>query len=295
MAGLTVYKDNGQMLFDTTKISYGLVKSGYMTFQQSWSRRGLRSAQLDPGEGTNWTPVQNVAQDKGDNLFGFTLTNARNPIVFLVGSGTLNGSQRIGDTITFLYSNATSATRYYCFDLMADNFVGTPFLKIYNQSGALTFNSLQPPLNIIGQYTAPPPDPRTQGGRIYLTYLGGRTQRRQLRVPPNYPMPQADCIYDVPLSPGVEYAAFLPWSRGGGIMDFSSGDSGDAAAYGVVEGAYGRTGGISFMFGASAGTTDSRAMAGGGVPAGISYSNIATDRYPTALIIQTAGLPLPFN
>ncbi|WP_236188116.1 hypothetical protein [Pseudomonas paraglycinae] len=295
MAGLTVYKDNGQMLFDTTKISYGLVKSGYMTFQQSWSRRQLRSAQLNPTEGANWSPVQNVAQDKGDNLFGFTLSNARNPIVFLVGSGTLNGSQRAGNNITFLYSNSTAETRYYCFDLMADNIAGTTFLKIYNDDRTLTFNSLQPPLNVVGQYTAPPPDPRTQAGRYFLLYQGGRTQRRQLRMAPDYRVPQADCIFDVPLASGVEYAAFLPWSRGSSIMDFNSGYQGDAAAYAVLEGAYGRTGGISFMFGASAGTTDSRAMAGGGVPAGISYGSVAIDRFPTALIIQTAALPLPYG
>jgi hypothetical protein len=78
-------------------------------------------------------------------------------------------------------------------------------------------------------------------------------------------------------------------------MDFNSGYQGDAAAYAVLEGAYGRTGGISFMFGASAGTTDSRAMAGGGVPAGISYGSVAIDRFPTALIIQTAALPLPYG
>ena len=78
-------------------------------------------------------------------------------------------------------------------------------------------------------------------------------------------------------------------------MDFSSGYDGDSAAYAVLEGAYGRTGGISFMFGASAGSTISRAMAGGGVPAGISYGSLPTDRYPTALIIQTAALPIPFG
>ncbi|CAI3807009.1 hypothetical protein GLGCALEP_04269 [Pseudomonas sp. MM221] len=32
-AGLKVYKENGQLLFDTEKITYGLLKSGYLSFQ----------------------------------------------------------------------------------------------------------------------------------------------------------------------------------------------------------------------------------------------------------------------
>jgi len=295
MAYLTATKENGQLLFDTTKISYGLVKSGYMTFQQSWSRRILRSAQLDPTQGGNWTPVNEVAQDVGDNLFGFTLANARNPIVFLVGSGTLNGSQRFGNTITFFYSNATSSTKYYCFDLMSDIFPGSPYIKTYTPAGVITFNSLQPPLNVVAQITAPPPDPTTIGGRMIAPYAGGSIQRRQLTVPPDYRYAQADYIYDVPLLAGVEYAAFLPWSRGAGIWDFSAGYQGYSAAYAVLEGAYGRVGGMSFMLGASAGTTLSNATAGGGVPAGASYTGLPTDRYPTALIILTSNLPMPFN
>lgn len=295
MARFAAYKENGQMLFDTTKISYGLVKSGFMTFQQSWARRALRSAQLDPSNGANWTPVRVIDRDVGDNLFGFTLVNARNPIVFLVGSGTLNGSQRSGNTITFFYSNATEATRYYCFDLMADNIAGSPYLKTYTPDGVLTFNSLQPPLSVVTQITAPPPDTASFGGRIYSPYAGGRLERRQLTVPPNYRYPQADVIFDLALSSGVEYAAFLPWSRSAGIWDFNAGYPGKSAAYAVVEGAYGRSGGISFMFGASAGSTYSDATAGPGVPAGVSFSGLATDRYPTALVIQTSNLPLPYN
>ncbi|MGE8098133.1 hypothetical protein [Pseudomonas fluorescens] len=296
MANLQAYKENGQILFDTDLICYGLVKSGYMTYQQMWSRRGLRSAQLDPTDGANWTPVRVVtAPLRGDTLHGFTIYNARSPVVFIVGSGCVNGSERSGDAVTFFYSNASTSTKFYCFDLMSDSFPGGPFLKTYAQNGMITFNSLQPPLNVIAASTPPPPDPRSQGGRKYLTYLGGRTERRQLTLPPDYPYAQADCIFDVALSAGVEYAAYLPWSRGAGLWDFNSGYEGASAAYAVLEGAYGRVGGISFMFGASAGTTESRPYAGGGVPAGISYDSIPTDRYPTALIITTANLPFPFN
>ncbi|MFJ7792341.1 hypothetical protein [Pseudomonas sp. NPDC096950] len=303
MSNIEVFKDNGQILFDTSLICYGLIKSGNMSLQQYWSRRHLRSAQLDPNDGANWTAVVVVAGNgtpaqgsRSDQLWGFTVNNALSPICFITGSGTLIGTSISGGAFTFLYSNASTDTKFYCFDLMSDNLAGTTFIKIYDTTSKITFNSLQPPLNVVGAYQSPaPPAAGAPDGNKYLTYNGGRVQKRQYMggAPGGSLASQMDCIVDVSLSSGVEYAAFLPWSRAATITETQESTTGGTIQYSVVEGAYGRVGGISFMFGASAGTNEA-------VPSGVNYApatykNIPTDRYPTALYIQTANLPFPFN
>ena len=255
----------------------------------------LKSAQLDPTNGNNWDRSQIRSDTRfGDGLWGFTVTDARSPIVFLHGSGCLSGTIKNGTSLTFLYSNATTDTRFYCFDLMSNSAQGSPYLKTYRESdGVLTFNSLQPPLNIIHSISPPPPEP-PYGGYIPSTYLGGRTQSRQnmTGAPTNLSM-QTDCIYDVDLGSGVTYATYLPWSRSAGIYDIRSRDF---RSYGVHEGAYGRVGGISFIFGASAGTTEFIPRVGlPGDPYYTSYASVPTDRYPIALSIDATNLPFPFN
>lgn len=297
MPQLVVKKADGSLLFDTNNITYGLVKSGYMTYQQAWTRRLLKSAQLDPSDGANWTAstVQS-SLNFADGLWGFTVTNAKSPIVFITGSGTLNGSSVSGGSITYFYSNASASTKFYCFDLMSDNVAGGPYLKTYNSSGVLTFNSLQPPLNVAGSCQAPVPGSLDNNGRYTTCYAGGANRVRQAQDTSTgiYKVGQVDSYIDIPLAAGVEYAVYLPWSRGGGIGDFLSGGTSFFKVYSVLEGAYGRVGGISFMMGASAATTESTPNNfGWSLP--VSFFNIATDRYPVALYITTANLPFPFG
>ena len=288
MPQLIVNKSDGSLLFDTSKITYGLVKSGYLAYSSSWTRRLLKSAQLDPGEGTNWTNSASVNDpSKYDQMYSFTVSNARSPIVFIVGSGVLNGSTTSGTDITFHYSNASTSTKFYCFDLMYDGFAGSPYLKTYNTSGVLTFNSLQPPLNIAGTYIPPAPTAPSGAWSVQSPYTGGYAQSRQASVA-DYTSVKMDYIYDVALGAGVEYAVYLPWSRGGACNDSQTAAP---CMYGVGEGAYGRVGGISFMFGAFGGTT----VVSGTAPRPTGWYNIPSDRYPTALIITTANLPFPFN
>ena len=294
MPSLIVRKQDGSLLFNTDYITYGLVKSGYLALAETWSRRYLRSANLDPNDGSNWSASTVAADGAGDRVWSFTLANAQSPIVFLTGSGTLNGTARSGNTMTFYYSNASTSTRFYCFDLMSDNIAGSPpYLKMRRQDGTLTFNSLQVPLNIVGAYTPPGPSALNTFGRYYYAYDGGYNRKRQYA---SGPAPsQMDCGYDINLDPNTEYAACLPWSRSATVMETnpSDGYTGPATQYNTVEGAFGRVGGISFLFGASAGTP--QALPGGfnGIPA--SYSSIATDRIPQALVIKTANLPMPYR
>lgn len=292
MAQLRAYKDNGQILFDTNLICYGLVKSGYMAYQQSWTRRLLLSSQLDPNNGANYSAVNaSTNYDAGDNLWGFTVYNFTSPITFITGSGCLVGTQISGNGITFLYTNASTSTKFYCFDLMANNIGGSPHLKTYDSSGRITFNSLQPPLNVIGAVQAPGPPAVDGYGRYPVTYNGGYTSRRRS----SYNWAGVDSIIDIGLS-SYEYAAFLPWSRTATCFDTApnSPSSGPITVYGSSEGAYGRWGGISFIMGATAGT--SQITPGGSqytVPA--SWSGLPTDRYPTALLIIGTSYPFPYN
>lgn len=297
MAYLIVKKDNGEQLFDTNLICYGLVKSGYMTYQQTWTRRQLRSVQLDPNDGANWTPV-NVLVDpskKTDSLHGFTVENAVSPVVFIVGPGAANGAKVTGTSITFYFACASTSTKFYCFDLMSDNIPGGPFLKIWKDTGQLTFNSLQPPLNVVNAINAPPLGPRGGPNRPEdwrdPAYAGG------YNVSLNAGNSQGDFSrilsrVDLPLSAGKEYAAYLPWSRSCGINDPSPNLGYEAySQHGGVEGAFGRVGGISFMFCSAAGTTEQFNPVYGSP----SFFGIPTDRAPTALVIETANLPFPYN
>lgn len=287
MSQLIVTKSDGTLLFDTSKITYGLVKSGYLAYSSSWTRRILKSAQLDPTDGNNWTVSTSVNdQTRYDQMWSFTVTNAKSPIVFIVGSGCLNGSTTSGTSITYHYSNASTSTKFYCFDLMADNMTGSPYLKTFNTSGVLTFNSLQPALNIAG--TSIPPGPTAPSGSygVQNAYDGGYFFSRFVNSDPQ--SDKQDCRFDVALTAGVEYAAHLPWSRGATTVD-SQGST--PMMYAVIEGVFGRTGGITFLFGASAGTTVSTGVA----PRPSGWYNVPSSPRPQALIITTANLPFPFN
>jgi hypothetical protein len=292
MSNLTAYKDTGEILFDTNLISYGLVKSGYMAFLQSWTRKVLRSAQLDPNDGANWTTTTATGDaGTGDQIYGFTVYNTISPIVFITGSGCLVGSAVSGNTITFYYTNADTNTRYYCFDLMADNFGGSTFLKTYDTAGRLTFNSLQPPLNVLAAVQAPGPSGLDANGHYVCCYNGGENVRRAYGQ--GAMGAKLDSRINIGLG-GEEYAAYLPWSRSVGISDMMGGNAFTHTMYSGSEGVYGYNGGITFMFGATGGTTQSYpSTVGWSLPC--SFFNLPTDRYPVALVIRTSDLIFPYN
>lgn len=298
MSSLVAYKETGELLFDTNLICYGLVKSGYMAYIQSWTRRELRSSGLDPNDGNNWTPI-GIYGDPSftDTLHGFTVWNWISPVAFITGPGCLNGTTINADgSMTFLYSNAGTGTKFFCFDLMADNMPYSASLKTYNTSQRITFNSLQPPMNVVAAVQAPGPGAVDQFGRYTVLYSGGYTQKEpELGAASPYRRKRATSRVNIPLTAGVEYAAYLPWSRSVTFNDMYTFNGFDSPAqYGGQEGAYGYYGGISFMFGASAGTTNA-ALFTAGYSAPISFSNLPTDRYPIALVVNTAGLIFPYN
>lgn len=286
MSGLIVKLSDSSLLYDTRSISYGLVKSGYLTYVENWRQLRLRGINVNPNIGSSWVD-QGVP---GADQYGFTLENPKSPIVFIVGKGVATGVKKSGDAGTYLFAEADANTKFYCFDLMKDDGITGPGLRTRSPGGVLTFKSSQVPLNIIAAITAPPPGTPSRLGRPMTTYEGGRNER--IRYQTRYSCASVHSVVDIPLGSGTEYAVFLPWNRSCGIIDTYAYNTLGGDIYGVAEGAYGRVGGISFFF-ATPGKTTSDQWFGQDVD--ISYHLLPTDRYPTALVIKTAGLPFPFN
>lgn len=286
-AKLVVKKESGELLFDTSKICYGLVKSGTFTYMERWQRKYLRGFDLDPNKGSSWEDSFRA----GDDMYGFSLSQAVSPIVFIVGRGCFNGSALVGSDMYFYYSGANASTKFYCFDLMRNDIPGGPYLKTFNEAGEITFNSLQVPLNVIASMGAPAPTGTDRYGRRY-GYAGGRWElvRRQTANVDS----QAHHLIDIPLSAGVEYAACLPWSRAANAFLGNALTGVDGIVYGMSEGAFGRSGGISFMF-APAGVTTQAGTPSNQYSLPGSFEGFPVDRSPTALVINTANYPFPYR
>ncbi|MEE4668278.1 hypothetical protein V2L05_03485 [Pseudomonas alliivorans] len=288
MPSLVVNKETGELLFDTSRICYGLVKSSYLAAGEVWQRKVLRSITNDPDQGGSYIDSTRT----GDQMFTVTVNNPQSPIVFLVGKGCLQGTSISGSTMTFHFSAASTETRAYVFDLMADNIPGSPYLKTFTELSVCTFNSLQPPLNVVGAVQAPAPAAADAYGRYVQPYAGGSWQF--IRAQTASVDFQAHFVRDVALNSGVEYAACMPWTRGAaGYMDNAM-TGVNAKVIGFSEGAYGRSGGISFIF-APAGATSSIDLSGNQYSIPGSLANLPLDRYPQALVVPTANLPFPYS
>ena len=290
-AKLVVKKADGTLLYDTGNISYGLVKSGYLSYNSNWRRWSLRAINLDPNFASSWRE----SGVPGDDQYGFTIDSPQSPIVFLVGRGTATGVTIFGSTKTYLYAGASTATKYYCFDFMRNDSLPAPWLKTRSEdSGQITFNSNQNPMNVVASIRAPDPGPLDRFGRPVFTYMGGRNERIAFFSRAGSAI--AHSLVDVNLDAGTEYAAFLPWNRSCGIIDASPSSDGGGApmVYGMTEGAFGRIGGISFFF-APPGRTTEDYWPTSNTGTGYSYINLPINRFPSALVIKTAGLPFPFN
>lgn len=289
MSGLVVKLDDSSLLYDTKNISYGLIKSGYLSYVENWRRLRLRGVNVDPNIGSSWAE-QGVP---GDDQFGFSVENPLSPVVFLVGPGVATGVKVNGNSKSYLFAGASASTKYYCFDLMRDDSLLGPKLKTRQEhSGVISFNSNQIPLNIVRSIAAPPPGPLDKYGRPGFAYAGGRNQRISHQTTSG--AAKVHSLVDIAIDSGVEYAAFLPWNRSCGIIDAQAYSGGGTDIYGVAEGAFGIVGGISFIF-APPGRTTQDAWPSQSSTGTFSFHLLPTDRFPSALVIKTAGLPFPFN
>lgn len=289
--GLQVLKEDGNPLFSTDMISYGLLKSGYCSEQTRWPRLYLRSAQLDPSKRKNWAEFTDWS--RMDRIYGFTVQDAIAPIVFINGSGVQCGSSLSGNTTTFYFIGANSSTKYYYFDTMRDT-TGAEGLKCWTESGVLTFNSAQPPLNVVTSLQAPPP-PTPYAGRYYALPYEGGTRSFENFTPADAGAPTyLVCKKFMSIGPG-EFAASITFSRniGSGRMDFAGVPAGTPSYVFLqsnADGAFGTTGGIYFMTCDAPRTTQLLSST-----YAQSFFDIPQDRYPNALVIRSDILPFPFN
>lgn len=305
MAGLVVRKEDGSLLFDTSKIAYGLIKSGYMTYQGNWNRWVCTSqaCRKNPSWGGNWTETGNYS----DSAHGFSVTGAINPIVFIVGGGVLTGTTISGNTRTFLYADASPQSKFYCFDLMRDGGTGAA-LRTFKDDGVLTFNSRQPPLDVDYTLTAPARGTAINPGGVpnptwfRSAYAGGTNVRfnsYSIRGSTYYSSVRSTVT--LPVSGAGECAAYLPWSRGltAALSETTQVYEGNPTlGIGLTEGCYGGSSSVTFTF--TVGRTTSGSLDPFVTPValgvnGVIFRDIPIDRFPTALVIRTAGLPFPFE
>lgn len=287
MPRIIVRKESNELLFDTDKITYGLVKSGNMELNRNDGYYTIRGINVDPNEKSSYNYNANKFP-----VHGFTVNNCFSPIVFIVGRGCLIGSARSGNSVTFYYASATTDTKYYCFDLMRDTSGSGPYIKTFLDTGLCTFNSLMPPLNVAASVQAPGPGPLYNNGYHQSPYPSGTFTR--ISTAGSSSSTGANLIYTSEVSVGAgEYAAYLPWSRVAGMTDTGAFGNGATYSYGVVEGAFGGSGKVTFMFGA---TTEGTFMAFNGSPNYVPamYINLPIDRFPVALLIRTENLPFPY-
>lgn len=276
------YREQDQaLLFDTEKICYGLVKSGYLQLVEWWPQKFLKSAQLDSTWGGNWADDPNPRQP----IFGISLPYWRSPVVFLVGDGSQCGEKIVGGVKTILFVGASTNTKAFVFDLMYD---AGPIngVKCFKENPwELTFNSGQAPLNIIMSVTPPPYGGPVTGPEGNNAYQGGYRSVEGTNGGATYF--QIKSKVDVPIGAG-EFAACLAFSRSCGCIQGRN-DGADGSIVGAQEGACGYSGGVRFMFTVSAATTS--AIYGNSYSAWIDMPTLR----PTALVIRTAGLKFPHN
>lgn len=297
MTGLVVTREDGSVMFDTSKISYGLVKSGYLVDAGGVNRLVCTTSQCraDPSWGGNWTETGNY----GDRVFSFSVTGSKAPIVFLSGSGVFIGTTVVGDVRTFKYMDAAPTTKFFCFDLMED--IGTgPAMRAFTDDGTLTFNSRQPPLNVVRVVQATgigAPVNSPVAGWYHTVYAGGYSERFNFRIQNGfYFYTCARSSLNIAL-PGLgECAAFIPWSRGATAafrIDANGTGAYTAEGVNVTEGCFGTTTGVRFT--CTVGRTSVGEYQPTSVPADVCFRGIPTSRLPTALVIQTLNLPFPFE
>lgn len=289
---LIVRDESSNLLFDTRNITYGLVKSGYMSVLEYWTRRTFKGGNVDPAIGANWTEstVEYAPATNNDVICGFTVANARSPICFITGGGSLNSINRNSDgSATFYYTGATSSSKFYCYDLMSDFMPGTTFLKTFRNDGVLTFNSLQPPLNILTTVEAPAAGGFDQRGGVYRPYdLGSGSFFRS----PLVGMATYRFYVKINLNVG-ECAVHLPWSRGAQVRA-SYQNSTQKTYHGVAEGAFGGLNEVNFCFVEAGGTPNELAVDFTG-QVGTYYAGFVQSPRPVAMVVSTATLPFPFN
>lgn len=267
---LIVRDESGNVLYDTSKSIYGLIKSGPVTYHGRWQR--FQSG----GAGSVYY----------DNIYKFEVEGAVSPLVFVTGASNKPFQSKEGNKTVFYFAGQVDGIKVYCFDIMRPIFTG-PALKTRKEDGGFTFNSLQRPLNVVG--TSTPPGPVTFPNGMQTPFSGGS-------VAVLIPQPTGSRLggvlwayYTVNLNPSKTYAAHIPWDRGCGFVSQLGSDTVFRGA--VHEGCYGQQGSIVHCMWNSPETTYDGVHST--TPQG--FMALLSNRMPSCSYIDTAEYPYPFN
>lgn len=280
--GFQAFKEDGTLLFDIDRISYGLLKSGYLDLVDRWGRYTLRSLNLPPNEEGSYSYTRLI-----DPICGITVTGAVSPIVFLVGDGKPCGESVSGNVRTLYFKGCRPNTKAYIFDLMRDVGERTG-MECYDAAGRISFTTGMPPLNIIAAVDPPPINaPAYPGSDLRFTpYSGGGNEASGREwASTDYPQPKGAVF--VPVASG-ELAAYLTFSR---ICMLAEGYTlGEGASVSANEGCGGASGGVRFFFSPAVAAISQHSGA-----RDTTWSDIPTDRQPQALVIRATDYPFPFR
>lgn len=299
MYGLQAFKEDGSLLFDTQFITYGLLKSGPLRTVDVWSRYRLRSLELNPNDESSWTPY-----NPHSLITGIDITGAQSPIVFTTGDAVRIGEYVSGSTRTLLFWTADQNCKAYVFDLMRDR-GGKTGMQAFDQFGTLTFTTDMPPLNIFASINPPPLDAIIPGtgnlqfpNQQYQVYAGGTIEERFNPWNNTAYYPELKGVGQVHSGHNGEVAAYLTFSRAGGVIWRSGGSfvvNGQGGSQGYVHGTTEGVGGTSngfvrfFMTPGPTGTTTQFTSNNN------TWFDIPRDRAPSALVIRTSEYPYPFG
>lgn len=264
---------SGNVLYDTSKSIYGLIKSGPVEYHGAWRR-------TQPSGGPHIY---------FDSIYKFTVAKAISPIVFVTGACNQPVASKEGDNYVFYFAGPVSNIKVYCFDIMAPIFSG-PALKTRSEDGKFTFNSLQRPLNVIGtSISTPPTGPWSetvpvaafQGGTTYIVVSQLNNQ--------DYTGGFRGYFWTRALDPQKTYAAHIPWSRG--CWSTSQLNSDIIYRGSLHEGCYGQTGSIVHCFWTSPETTYGSVHS----TTRVGITALTVDPRPACSYIDVSEYPYPFN
>lgn len=290
------YKEDGSILFDTKYITYGLRRSGYLSLVSILPRYEIRSVQLDPNDPSSYYLTAPI-----DPIFGFSVTGAVAPAVFIEGSGVYIGSSYENGVTTFMFICAGPNTKFFYFDTMRD-FPISAGLKTYADDAAnsLTFNSVMVPLDIDYSGTFPPPSAEVPGwpGTVTSPFVGSTAAWSRPSGMTAYTSYYTMKLYQ-PVGPGT-YAALTTFSRGYqmgrqdsmGTPVEAGADRGLAFTYAssAIDGAFGGPGGFYFMCCDAPRAPMNFSIYGAG-----GFINVPRDRLPNALVVRSDTLPFPYS
>ncbi|WP_312537717.1 hypothetical protein [Stutzerimonas nitrititolerans] len=266
MGFFRTWDETGKNLVDSDYVTFGLIKSGYMTYLTSVER------------------MQRIYQNNNDyyptgvfdSIHGFSVT-AEAPIVFVSGRAILQQIIRTGNTFTYWYAHASPSARYYVFDPMRDMGPGSAKMRLWDDVGVCTLDTAMPFMDIEGSRTATLPSKVNGVPDGWRGYAGGTTAL----------LPNSSLLDLLSIPVGGDCAVSNQWSR---AMFHTAGNP--TVQISAKEGAYGEGGNLVFAMATEAGCHIN--------PFHKAYFtwtffDIPTARLPSASYIDASTLPLPFG